>query len=136
MRSNLYELNEHRELSPEAFSALVSTMLYEKRFGPWFCEPIVAGLKDDNTPFLSGMDLIGAPIFTKDFVVSGTCTQNMHGMCESLYRPNLEPQELFEVISQCLLSAVDRDALSGWGAEVYIITSEGVHKKTIKCRQD
>ena len=26
---------------------------------------MVAGLLDDNTPFLSGMDLIGAPVFTK-----------------------------------------------------------------------
>jgi hypothetical protein len=24
------------------------------RFGPYFCEPVVAGLLDDNTPFLSG----------------------------------------------------------------------------------
>ena len=118
-------------------------MLYEKRFGPYFCEPVVAGLLDDNTPFLSGMDLIGAPVFTKvysgdviptfllhsfstvillwlqpkvalsnaslifyssthfyiygqDFVVSGTCTSNLHGMCESLYRPDLSPDELFE----------------------------------------
>jgi 20S proteasome subunit beta 3 len=49
----------------------------------------VAGLTDDNKPFLSGMDLIGAPVFTDDFVVSGTCTSNLHGMCEALYRPNL-----------------------------------------------
>lgn len=59
------------------------------RFGPWFCEPVVAGLTEDNTPFLSGMDLIGAPVFTDDFVVSGTCTANLHGMCESLYRPDM-----------------------------------------------
>jgi 20S proteasome subunit beta 3 len=59
------------------------------RFGPWFCEPIVAGLSEDNTPFLSGMDLIGAPVFTNDFVVSGTCTANLHGMCEALYRPDM-----------------------------------------------
>ncbi len=59
------------------------------RFGPWFCEPVVVGLKEDNTPFLSGMDLIGAPVFTNDFVVSGTCTANLHGMCEALYRPDM-----------------------------------------------
>lgn len=61
------------------------------RFGPWFCEPIVAGLTEDNTPFLSGMDLIGAPVFTDDFVVSGTCTANLHGMCEAMYRPDMVP---------------------------------------------
>jgi 20S proteasome subunit beta 3 len=32
-----------------------------------------------------------------------------------------EPEELFEVLSQCLLAAVDRDALSGWGAVVHIM---------------
>lgn len=135
-RCNLYKLEENREIKPESLSALLSTLLYEKRFAPWFCEPIVAGLTEDNKPFLSGMDLIGAPVFTDDFVVSGTCTSNLHGMCESLYKPNMEAEELFEVLSQCLLAAVDRDALSGWGAVVHIITPEGVSTKRLKCRQD
>jgi 20S proteasome subunit beta 3 len=91
------------------------------RFSPWFCEPVVAGLNDQNEPFISGMDLIGAPVFPKDFCVTGTCTANLHGMCEALYKENMEADELFEVLSQCLLSAVDRDALSGWGAVVHIM---------------
>lgn len=135
-RINLYKLRENREMKPETFSALLSTMLYEKRFGPWFCEPVVAGLDENNEPFMSGMDLIGAPVFAKDFCVSGTCTPNLHGMCEAMYRPDMNPEELFEVLSQCLLSAVDRDALSGWGGIVHIITAEGVHTKKLKCRQD
>lgn len=135
-RVNLYKLRENRDIKPETFSALLSTMLYEKRFGPWFCEPVVAGLKEDNTPFLSGMDLIGAPVFTDDFCVSGTCTPNLHGMCEALYRPDMEPDDLFEVLSQCLLNAVDRDALSGWGAVVHIITPEGVRTRKLRARQD
>ena len=156
-------------------------------------------------------------------MVSGTCTSNLHGMCESLYRPDLSPDELFEgrwvvivmilivvmlvwlfwclwlywfgcyyvsrnfilifthsllsvlflsfsnvrpildhhyphltlphpnlshsliihstiqpplVLSQCLLNAVDRDALSGWGAVVHIITPEGVVTRKLRCRQD
>lgn len=31
------------------------------------------------------------------------------------------PDDLFETISQALLNAVDRDALSGWGAVVHIM---------------
>jgi len=135
-RRNLYKLRENRDMKPDVFSALVSTMLYEKRFGPWFCEPVVAGLNDDNTPFLSGMDLIGAPVFADDFVVSGTCSENLHGTCEALFKKDLEADELFEVLSQALLAAVDRDALSGWGAIVHIITPEGVTTRTLKARQD
>ena len=32
-----------------------------------------------------------------------------------------EPDDLFETISQALLNAVDRDAVSGWGAVVHIM---------------
>jgi 20S proteasome subunit beta 3 len=135
-RSNMYKLREHRELKPESFSALVSTMLYEKRFGPWFCEPVIAGLDENNKPFLSGMDLIGAPVFTDDFVVSGTCTSNLHGTCEAMYRKDMDPENLFEVLSQCLLASMDRDALSGWGAVVHIITADGVITRHLKTRQD
>jgi 20S proteasome alpha/beta subunit len=39
-RMSLYSLREEREMSPQVFSHLLSTLLYEKRFGPWFCEPI------------------------------------------------------------------------------------------------
>jgi 20S proteasome alpha/beta subunit len=33
-------------------------------------------------------------------------------MAESLWEPNLEPEDLFETISQTLLNAADRDAYS------------------------
>jgi 20S proteasome subunit beta 3 len=76
------------------------------RFGPWFVEPVVAGLDADGTPFITAMDLVGAEVFTTDFVVAGTCSENLYGMCESLYRPDLEPEDLFEVVSQVKMSPV------------------------------
>eukprot|EP00621_Florenciella_sp_RCC1693_P001922 CAMPEP_0182530994 /NCGR_PEP_ID=MMETSP1323-20130603/7487_1 /TAXON_ID=236787 /ORGANISM="Florenciella parvula, Strain RCC1693" /LENGTH=204 /DNA_ID=CAMNT_0024740437 /DNA_START=87 /DNA_END=701 /DNA_ORIENTATION=- len=133
---NMYKLREEREMKPETFSWLLTSVLYEKRFGPYFTEPVVAGLNEKNEPFLSAMDLIGAPVMTKDFVVSGTCTANLNGMCETMYRPDMEPDDLFETISQCLLASVDRDALSGWGAMVHVITPEGTTSRRLKGRQD
>ena len=62
-----------------------------------------------------------APVFTDDFVVAGTCAENLYGTCESLYRPDQSPDELFETLAQALLAAVDRDALSGWGGVVHIM---------------
>lgn len=82
------------------------------------------------------MDLIGCINFAKDFVVSGTASSQMYGMCESLWEPELGPDDLFETISQALLNAVDRDAISGWGAVVHIITKDGVVTKTLKGRMD
>lgn len=135
-RKNLYELREERQMTPKVLSNLLSNLLYEKRFGPYFIEPVVAGLDEKNQPFLSGMDLIGAPVYTDDFVVSGTATANMYGMCETLYKKDMEPEELFETLSQALLASVDRDALSGWGATVHIVTEQGVLTRELKGRMD
>jgi 20S proteasome subunit beta 3 len=48
----------------------------------------------------------------------------------------MEPEELFETLSQCLLSGVDRDALAGWGALVHVITKDQVISRTLKGRMD
>ena len=53
-----------------------------------------------------------------------------------LMRETQAPEDLFETISQALLNAVDRDALSGWGAHVYIIEKDKVTKRLLKGRQD
>ncbi|CAJ0919146.1 unnamed protein product [Ranitomeya imitator] len=176
-RLNLYELKEGRQIKPKTFMSMVSNLLYERRFGPYYVEPVIAGL-DPKTfePFICSLDLIGCPMVTEDFVVSGTCSEQMYGMCESLWEPDLladvtgfllarrveitsserpfafktrrsgsrppieellgsgveldpaeedpvflEPEDLFETISQAMLNAVDRDAISGMGVVVHII---------------
>jgi len=136
-RLNLYELRENRQIKPKTFMSMVSNLLYERRFGPYFVEPVIAGL-DTKTgePFVASLDLIGCPMETEDFVVSGTCTEQMYGMCESLWEPDMEPDDLFETISQALLNAVDRDAVSGWGAVVHIIEKDKVTTRTLKARMD
>ncbi|CAM6092570.1 unnamed protein product [Calypogeia fissa] len=135
-RHKLYQLREERNMRPETFASLVSAMLYEKRFGPYFCEPIIAGLSEDDVPFICTTDLIGAKQMSKDFVVSGTASESLYGACESMYKPDLEPDELFEVISQALLSSIDRDCISGWGGIVHVVTPDQIVIKTLKGRMD
>lgn len=135
-RHNMYKLREERDMKPTTFGHLLSSVQYQNRFGPYFASPIVAGLEPDGTPHLVGMDSIGAMETAKDFLVSGTAPESMYGMCESMWRPDLEPEELFEVLSQSLLSGIDRDALSGWGGIVHVITKDKVITRTLKGRMD
>ena len=133
-REKLYALREERAMKPSTFANMVSSLLYEKRFGPFFVEPIIAGLTpvevkaDDGSlsthyePYITAMDLIGAGVDTTDFVVGGTSSEELYGVCEAMYRPGLEAEDLFETISQCLLAAVDRDCLAGWGAVVHVMS--------------
>ncbi|KAF3389555.1 Proteasome subunit beta type-3 [Penicillium rolfsii] len=134
---NMYRLREERHISPQTLANLVSSSLYEKRFGPFFVSPVLAGINQTTgKPFICGFDSIGCIDFAKDFIVSGTASDQLFGTCEGLWEPDLGPEDLFETISQALLSAVDRDALSGWGAQVYIIEKDKVTQRLLKGRQD
>lgn len=136
-RLNMYELRENRRIKPKTFSSMVSNLLYEKRFGPYFIEPIIAGI-DPKTgeTYIGSADLIGCHTEPEDFVVAGTCAEQLYGMCETLWEPDLSPEDLFEAISQSLLNACERDAISGWGGTVYIITKDSVTVKELKARMD
>ena len=82
------------------------------------------------------MDLIGCINFAKDFVVTGTSSPELYGMCESLWEPDLGPEEIFETISQALLNGMDRDCIAGWGGIVHVITPTEVITRTLKARMD
>ncbi|KAM7327715.1 proteasome subunit beta type-3-like [Alexandromys fortis] len=136
-RLNLYELKEGRQIKPYTLMSMVANLLYEKRFGPYSTEPVIARL-DPKTfkPFTCSLDLIGCPMVTDDFVVSGTCSEQMYGMCESLWEPNMDPEHLFETISQAMLNAVDGDAVSGMGVIVHIIEKDKITTRTLKAQMD
>ena len=132
----MYKLREERNIPGKSLCALVSNMLYEHRFGPYFTEPVIACIQDDGSVYLCATDLIGAPCEPADYVVGGTCSESLHGICEALWQPNLGPDELFEVAAQAMLSAVDRDCLSGYGATVYVVTKDKVVKRIVQGRKD
>lgn len=133
---NLFKLEEQREMEPEELANLVSFLLYSKRSSPYYTAPIVAGITHDNKPYISGMDCLGSITSPGDFVAAGTAQNNLAGICEALYRPGMDEDNLFVTCVQAFLNAVDRDALSGWGAECILIGKEKVTKRSIKGRCD
>ena len=87
---NMYRLREERNISPQTMANLVSSSLYEKRFGPYFVSPVIAGINQTTgKPFICGFDSIGCIDFAKDFIVSGTASDQLFGTCEGLWEPDL-----------------------------------------------
>jgi 20S proteasome subunit beta 3 len=99
-RMNMYELSESRKMTPKTFAAVLSNMLYERRFGPFFVNPLVAGL-DPKTkaPFISSMDVIGNITEPEDFATSGTCEDQLFGksksMCNIIWITKVKSREVF-----------------------------------------
>lgn len=139
-KMNMFRLKENREMKASTYSKLVSTSLYEKRFGPYMISPVVAGLdkisETEYAPVVCTYDSIGYREHSNGWECAGTASELLSGCAESYYRPNLEPEELFDVISNCLLSGIDRDSLAGWGAYVYLLTPTELTVRSLKTRMD
>ncbi|KAJ8982239.1 hypothetical protein NQ317_013541 [Molorchus minor] len=104
-----------------------------KRFGPFFVEPIVAGL-DPKTqePFICNMDLIGCINLPTDFVVGVQLLRNST-VCARHCGSRICLLTIYlKLTSQALMNAFDRDAISGWGATVYIIEKDKVTVRNLK----
>lgn len=123
-------------LEPEALSALLSVLLYgtrlstEEKTASYFLEPIVAGVTRKGETYLCAQDSLGAKLVADDYVVAGTAAHSLHGACEALYEPDLEPDELVEVATRCMVAGLNRDCLSGRTLAVYVVTPDGIANKS------
>lgn len=136
-RKNIIEMNEDHSVTPQEYTELLSTFLFEHRFAPYYVDSIVAGLEARaGEPYVCNLDSYGYANQTKDFVVAGNCAAQVYGMCETLWQPDMQPNQLFEVISQSMIGAMDRDAMSGWGATVYILEHDKLTERSLKTRMD
>jgi len=136
-RTDLYELREQRKLKPVVLYNMLTNLLYERRFGPYFVYALVVGL-DPKTgeTYVFDSDNIGAISDNVNLATVGTASEFIFGLGELFFKPNMNSDELFEATSQALLNGVDRDSASGWGAVVYVVEKDKITVRELKGRQD
>merc|ERR1719373_272252 len=134
----MYKLQHGREMNPKVVSKVVSKMLYEKRFGPFFLDPLVAGIDRDGNTFVSGMDLIGATETPNVFVCGGTSADMITGITETVAQnitDDTPPEKVMLQLVEAVRSGVNRDCLAGWGLKACLITKDGMTWHDFEMRQ-
>jgi 20S proteasome subunit beta 3 len=88
-------------------------------------------------PYLCTMDIIGAKSQSMSFVCAGVASKSLYGTAEAYWKPNLSEDELVEICAKSFMSALERDCLSGYGAMIYLISSDGsITEYDLECRSD
>lgn len=85
----LFKLQRNSMMTTYQFMNFVSSTLYSRRFSPYFVEPVLCGIDHDGESRIASTDLIGCINYADDFVVSGTASNSLYGICESYFEPNL-----------------------------------------------
>jgi len=125
----LYELDSG--IKPRVWTAakLLSAILYGRRLLPYYAETIVGGVDEEGSHIYS-LDPIGA-VIEEDYVAAGSGTQLAISILEEKYAENLPIGEAEKLAVEALEAAMRRDAVSGDGIDLLIITPEGRVEKTL-----
>jgi proteasome beta subunit len=120
---NLYQIRRSRAISVGAASTLLSNYLNQNRYFPYYVQLLVGGM-DEHGPSVYSVDAMGGATKEEDIVSTGSGSPMAYGVLEDRYRPNLNEDEATELAVRALRSAMKRDAGSGEGIHVVVITKE------------
>ncbi|MBS7637377.1 archaeal proteasome endopeptidase complex subunit beta [Candidatus Bathyarchaeota archaeon] len=128
----LYRLENNRPIPVRALAKLIANILFERRLFPLLMETLVGGL-DEEGPAVYSLDPLGSVIPDK-FVSVGSGAAIAMGLLEANYRDGLTLEEGAALALQAIKSAAARDAVSGDGVDMLIISEKGIEERTYPLR--
>ncbi|MEM2214323.1 MAG: archaeal proteasome endopeptidase complex subunit beta [Candidatus Nezhaarchaeales archaeon] len=123
----LYELDLNRRMPIRAAAKLLANILFSQRYMPLMSETLVGGM-DDTGAHLYVLDAIGS-LIEDDYAALGSGATIAIGILEANYRKDMTIDEAKNLAARAVRAAIERDALSGDGIDLLVITKEGVEEK-------
>lgn len=122
----LFHLQNNRKISVKGAASLVSNILQNSKFYPYFVQLIIAGY-DDTGPAIFTLDAIGSSEQEKKFFSTGSGSPMALGLLEDSYREGMSTEEGAKLAYRAVKAAIGRDIGSGGNAiDVGVITKDGI----------
>lgn len=128
--ANLLRLETNRPPSTKAVAKSMSNVLFKNRLFPILAQTIVGGYDDDEGPSLYSLDPFGSVIKDK-YTCIGTGSEIGIGVLEFGYREDMKLSDLRDLVIRSIKSAISRDAMSGNGIDLLLISKEGITEENI-----
>ncbi|WP_292367892.1 archaeal proteasome endopeptidase complex subunit beta [Methanoregula sp. UBA64] len=120
---NLYQIRRSRAITVGASSTLLSNYLNQNRYMPYYVQLLVGGV-DEHGPSVYSVDALGGATKESDIVSTGSGSPMAYGVLEDRYHADMTEDEAIELAIRALKSAMKRDAGSGEGVHVVVITKD------------
>jgi len=145
-RVTMYQHQHRKDPSLTAIAQMLSQILYNKRFFPYYTFNVLAGVDDKGVGGVYHYDAIGS--FERvEYTTSGSGSALAHAVLDSqIQQSNMREEfkrkgelteaQIVELSTDVLNSAAERDIYTGDRAEVYVINAAGVTRREIEMRLD
>lgn len=145
-RAVMYEHKMGRPMSFNAVAQQVSTMLYYKRFFPYYTFNIVAGVDDDGLFKLASYDAVGSfSVQMNSAAVLGSGSAMIQPLLDDqvdfknqTVRPDreLNAAEMVDLIKDAFTSAGERDIYTGDHVDIHVIQATGITHERFDLKLD
>lgn len=128
----LHELDTGRPCTVRALAKLTSQILFYRRLFPLLTQTLVAGV-DEEGASLYILDPLGS-VIKDEYAVVGSGAEISLGVLEAEYRPDMLLDDSKNLVVKGMRAAMARDATSGDGIDVLIITSEKSWEESLQVK--
>ncbi|NYT17346.1 MAG: archaeal proteasome endopeptidase complex subunit beta [Methanomicrobiales archaeon] len=120
---SLYNIRRGRPMTVAAASTLLSNILNNNRYYPFYVQLLVGGV-DDSGPSVYSVDALGGATREEEIVATGSGSPMAYGVLEDRFRKGMTRDEAVTLAVRAVRAAIKRDAGSGEGIYVVVITRD------------
>jgi proteasome beta subunit len=120
--ANLYRLKRNMRMPLKSAATLMSNILNQRKFYPYFVQLIIAGY-DNTGGHVYSLDAAGGAIPDR-YTAGGSGSPFVYGVLEDNYRDDLSVEEGVDIAVRAITAATSRDSASGGMIDVAVITEK------------
>ena len=135
--ANLYRLKRDVRIPVKSAATLMSNILNQRKFAPYYVQLILVGF-DDEGGHVYSLDAAGGAI-PDTYTSGGSGSPFVFGVLEDIFKDNMTTQEGVDVAVRAITAAKNRDSASGGMIAVAVITKDGfkaVPEEEVKKRME
>lgn len=121
--ANLYRLKRDSKMPVESAATLMSNIMNQRKFMPYYVQLILGGY-DDKGGHVYSLDAAGGAIPDK-YTSGGSGSPYVFGVLEDLFREDLSLDEGIDIAIRAVGAAKRRDSASGGMTNIAVITKDG-----------
>jgi len=119
----LYKLKRNASMPVEACATLTANILSGSRYFPYWVQLVIGGW-DRNGGHVFSLDAAGGSLPDK-YTSSGSGSPYVYGVLEDQWKDDMTTNEGADLAIRAVTAAMKRDAVSGEGIDVAVISKDG-----------
>ena len=120
--ANLYKLKHGKNISVKAAASLLSNILHNYKFYPFYVQLLIGGFGDKSEVY--ALDALGGLTEEKD-VSTGSGSPVAYGVLEEMYKEGGAVKDNLRTAARAIAAAMKRDAATGESVDLVSVTKGG-----------